>query len=95
MRAWGFDERVQPHRTFVKACDARIARTTKLYARAMRALRVQPHRTFVKARDARSPARETAGNTIGGDWFGHVSDAPVTRAEVRWMDVLWWDNILV
>lgn len=30
-----------------------------------------------------SPGRETAGNTIGGDWFGHVGDAPVTRAEVQ------------
>mmetsp|Transcript_46495 Transcript_46495/g.123423 ORF Transcript_46495/g.123423 Transcript_46495/m.123423 type:complete len:108 (+) Transcript_46495:498-821(+) len=30
-----------------------------------------------------SPERETAGNTIGGDWFGHVSDAPVTRKEVE------------
>ena len=29
-----------------------------------------------------SPARETAGNTIGGDFFGHVGDAPITRAEV-------------
>ena len=30
-----------------------------------------------------SPERELAGNTIGGDFFGHLSDAPMTRAEIQ------------
>ena len=30
-----------------------------------------------------SPQREHSGNTLGGDWFGHLGDMPWTKAQIQ------------
>ena len=30
-----------------------------------------------------SPQRERSGNTLGGDWFGHLGDMPWTKAQIQ------------